>query len=71
MMRSSRPSTATAARKSHARAFHARASKLVRVWNARACDLQAVAAAHGRLGRTIVKRFANAAQRCARIGFPA
>eukprot|EP00974_Lingulodinium_polyedra_P096749 9377717-Lingulodinium_polyedra.AAC.1 len=37
-MRPNRPRAAATARKSHARALHARAKKLARAWSARACD---------------------------------
>eukprot|EP00974_Lingulodinium_polyedra_P024134 2337655-Lingulodinium_polyedra.AAC.1 len=62
MMRSNRPSATAAARKSHARALHARSSLLARAWSVRACDLRAAAAADCRFDRMIVQRFANAAQ---------
>eukprot|EP00974_Lingulodinium_polyedra_P024396 2361763-Lingulodinium_polyedra.AAC.1 len=66
-MRSIRPSVAAAARKSHARVLHARASFLTRAWSARACNLRVVAAADARFDRIVVQRFANVAQRCDRI----
>eukprot|EP00974_Lingulodinium_polyedra_P103936 10060879-Lingulodinium_polyedra.AAC.1 len=62
MMRSSRPSAATAARKSHV----PRAPCGHQFWCARgeceACDARAVAAANGRFDRIIVHGFGNRAQ---------
>eukprot|EP00974_Lingulodinium_polyedra_P094729 9181478-Lingulodinium_polyedra.AAC.1 len=66
MMRSNRPTAAVTARKSHARALHARAGFLARARSVRTCGLLVATAANGRIDR-VVERLENATQRRGRI----
>eukprot|EP00974_Lingulodinium_polyedra_P041917 4024488-Lingulodinium_polyedra.AAC.1 len=56
-MRLHRPFTAATARKSFARALHARTNCLARAWNAQTCDSRPAATADGRFDRVVVQRF--------------